>query len=286
MGLDQNHTGCVGFLFDAPTADVDWASRPVGTFFLVSLPSGQGARRFVFVVTAQHVVQQYPQLRATMRASNNSIIDWTLPSGSWFFPDDAQLDLAICPLLSEFGPGLDPTAWPIEENSAGHRVQPRLGASLYFAGLLLPVGSTWGGSLVPVVRTGSVAALFQRDVSWGDDSSPSAWRSVAHLIDCRSWGGFSGSPCFMETSWPGPKSQLEAAIPEDHAWARNFNTLTGLDWSELLGTYYFQALFGVFVGFIAQTGIGVVLPVEYLVELLDSESVAEWRRRNATMEPE
>jgi hypothetical protein len=76
--------------------------------------------------------------------------------------------------------------------------RPFLGDRVHFVGLLaLPRARDMTEKNVPMVRSGTIGALYQEHVpvQWPGGSI----RKVqAHLIDCRSYGGFSGAPCFFQ----------------------------------------------------------------------------------------
>jgi hypothetical protein len=82
--------------------------------------------------------------------------------------------------------------------SQERRFTPGPGDDVYFAGLLGAVPSM-GERGVPMTRGGMIGALYQDGVPirLPDDT---VIHVQGHLIDCRSFGGFSGSPCFVATS--------------------------------------------------------------------------------------
>ena len=49
---------------------------------------------------------------------------------------------------------------------------------------------------VPMVRTGSIGKFYQPRLSTDDDECGCTYEYTGHLLDCRSYGGFSGSPVF------------------------------------------------------------------------------------------
>jgi hypothetical protein len=73
--------------------------------------------------------------------------------------------------------------------------KPVLGEDIYFVGLLAQIQGM-GQANTPMVRTGTFGALYQQDVSMiGLPNTRIALQG--HLMDCRSFGRFGGSPCFM-----------------------------------------------------------------------------------------
>jgi hypothetical protein len=74
-------------------------------------------------------------------------------------------------------------------------VTPATGDDVFFVGLLGSVPSM-GKRNVPMVRSGSIGALYQGGIPIRLPDG-TVIHTSGHLIDCRSFGGFSGSPCFV-----------------------------------------------------------------------------------------
>jgi hypothetical protein len=94
---------------------------------------------------------------------------------------------------------------------------PGPGADVYFAGLLGQVPSM-GEENIPMVRTGSVGALYQKGIPMRLPGN-TVIKVRGHLIDCQSFGGFSGSPCFVrylsgtgETESMGLKYAIQSTL--------------------------------------------------------------------------
>jgi len=70
-----------------------------------------------------------------------------------------------------------------------------------------------GAQNIPMVRTGSIGAQYQDGIPMRL-SNNTLIRVRGHLIDCRSFGGFSGSPCFVRYISGGGKTDgLEIPYP-------------------------------------------------------------------------
>jgi hypothetical protein len=86
---------------------------------------------------------------------------------------------------------------PIETYAgrAQTQIPPGPGDDVVFAGLLGLV-ETMGERRIPMFRTGTIGAMYQDGIPMRlGDATVITVRG--HLIDCRSFGGFSGSPCFV-----------------------------------------------------------------------------------------
>ena len=156
------------------------------------------------MVTAQHVVQQHNETIAAIRDKGDQVVSWRV-EGPWFFPEDPFVDLAMT-RVPAIGPrkGLR-SLIPMTDTVEQYGIGPQYGERVLFVGMLESIKSTIE-DVRPVVRHGTLAAKFQRGVTWGTQTEPNKWTAEAvHLIDCRSWAGFSGSPCFMNSSYPGPR---------------------------------------------------------------------------------
>ena len=164
-------------------------------------------------------------------------------------------------------------------------VLPLAGETLYFAGLHALIPQTWQ-RFTPIVRTATLAAPNQADMVWDNG----AWGPVvAHLVDGRPWPGYSGSPVFMESLVPGPTSVVSVPMPQ--RWLNESVAVGGPGQADIGTLYQFHALLGVFVAMetaeieegagAVQTGIGYVLPSEYLTELLEQPHVQDAIRRGA-----
>jgi hypothetical protein len=146
-----------------------------------------------FVVTTAHVVRTFPFTAVRLSRKDGAVED--RPIESWTihgYEDiavallrDIDLDVTeinVIPVDQFIGD--KPTQYPVA-----------VGDQVYFGGLLGAVPSM-GEANVPMIRTGAVGALYQAGVPMrlADDT---VIHVRGHLVDCRSFGGFSGSPCFV-----------------------------------------------------------------------------------------
>jgi len=180
MPLDDTHTKTVGFVIGD--------DEVVGTFFVVQRSDK------CFMLTAAHNLVPHNAVKTRIRTHDGSTLyEWD--PGPWFFPDlDGGLDLAINCFDPASSEDLLFTAIPIDEQGMDVMgAHPKLGTTVYFAGLLAPV-ERMGEAGIPMVRSGSLGALYQPGVAYDESWGP----MTAHLIDTRSWGGFSGSPCWWQ----------------------------------------------------------------------------------------
>ncbi len=237
--------------------------EPIGTFFLLQVE--RGSQSFVAMVTARHVVSGQPHIVARLRDGSGGPYEWDV--ADWAFSAEDQADYAVRP----FDPPDDPqgpiTVIPDWQAHEKINVTPKAGTTVYFPGLLTGVPSL-ARDAMPVVRSGSVAAWNQSRVTWttGSMTDVQRWTSSSvHLVDVRSWGGFSGSPCFLQFQTPGPRRQ---------EWPQQWYDLAraaGNDPEELGEIHTFTVWFGMFVAHIEESGIGVVVPSGPILDLVNEQ---------------
>lgn len=280
MGLDERHTDIVGFLFRKQTA-ADPNLQPAGTGFIVAY--ARDDKNVTFFVTARHVVEGAPVTTAVIRERNGNIIQTDLTD--WQYPPNASLDLAIHPLVSKPG---DPVpsvgAWQWDVTADKFESVPRYGERVYWVGLHGILPDTWDTDLIPMVRTGNLAAPSLKNhrwYEWNDPNDPNlitrTWGPhTVHLVGSTVVPGYSGSPVFMETRIPGPVS--DKSPPLHPRWTEDMEAAGGPNPDDLLGSYSFHALLGIAVaGELTDAGgLGTVLASGYLTKFIESQPVQDW----------
>jgi hypothetical protein len=259
----------------ASQGDGSSALEPIGTGFVVNLRSRIEGLTFEYVVTAAHVVEGRNETYARIRTRDGGSKD--LRVHDWLHHPKA--DVAVAP----FRPGGHTDLHLLHVPGAGlswytsPRWVPVLGDRVYFIGLLaLPAARSMVERNVPMVRSGTIGAMYQADVpvEWPDKSIR---KFEAHLIDCRSYGGFSGSPCFFQ------RDDQVTAVKEGAAVYGPITFLFGL-----VSGHFDQYASPKVRGDIAEvgsisvpvnTGVGVVTPVERIVEVLRMEELSDERKR-------
>ncbi len=217
-----------------------------------------------YVVTAHHVIasQVLVEIEVPDPLEQGKLFA-PVPVDDWRQPIP-NVDLAIAPFPSELVP---------RSQSAGlgqfipeGTVVP-LGGQVFYLGIFAPLE-------VPMARGATVGAL-EVPVSIG------GYSYHADLVDCRSYGGFSGSPCFSTLSF-AVTDQKAKALPEELVPRR-------ADGSEIplspLGSV--AAFCGIFTahyadkapdGIVSRYGVGVMLPCDYVREALMTDEAKNERR--------
>ena len=233
----------------------------LGTGFLITVESEKADHiRYGYVVTAQHVVAN--QLEVSVETAdplNFGLLHDPVEVSRWRQPLPGA-DLAIAP----FPPGERLIAIELEQHVAAGGVMPppRLGGHIYYLGVFEPLDRV-------MARSGTIGAL--------DQFVPSHSQYPMHLVDCRSYAGFSGSPCFAEVA-----IVTDRPSQPPYEWDRLYVDL------EFTALAYFQYLCGMFVGHFSDDisacgvtsryGVGVMVRSDEIRQaLMAPEALAERR---------
>ena len=276
---------CVAFIIGQRELNGVTRKTPIGTAFFVGVrtPSHPASTRAftTYLVTAAHVVRSEVSTAVRLRRLDGSLTDTDIPGPRWVVHD--RDDVAVAPVeLDERDQPYEIALLPIPDFLPAHAAQrhgdrpivhrPMLGDQVYFIGLFSPI-ATMGEQNVPLVRSGSLAALAQPRVPVRMPDG-TVLEHTAHLIDCRSYAGFSGSPCFVQfprvpgiggVGRPDEETELLGLVSSHFDLAAN---------ADLTGDIAGMGTVSVPV----HLGVAVVMPVESIEELLNRDDVVEDRR--------
>ena len=168
--------------------------EPLGTAFCVVVPSERISDVLHgYIVTTHHVVADQDWERIDVRVPDpergGELRLPTLVSG-WRQPIPG-LDLAMAP-FPPAGEGLIPAVALGRHLLELRPNLPMIGMPFYYVGLFARLDRM-------MVRSGTIGAVDQRNIDHDPDYD---YEYTAHLVDCRSYGGFSGSPCFWSYRTP------------------------------------------------------------------------------------
>jgi hypothetical protein len=242
---------------DQPQLEPSLRQRIVlGTGFLMAVPSETTKNSsHVYVITAAHVIENQTAVQIEVPIPQPTggmyppvVID------SWRRPLP-HVDLALARLQGATDQQVVSTL--DEQRILPNQVVPhlRLADVVEYVGILTPLDR-------PMVRSGTVGAIDQQNLPVG------AYDYVGHLIDCRSYGGFSGSPVFASF----PMASLEPT-----------HILDNKPFGEL---YYGYLLAGMFAAHLSDSnewaasryGVGVMVRGVEIREALMSEELRQERR--------
>jgi hypothetical protein len=235
--------------------------------------------RWPYIVTAHHVISNQVEigLEVADPLTRGEMFP-PIPSDEWRQPLDG-IDLAIAPfprsLVARY------QGVHLEHHFVPEDTVVPLGGQIYYVGVFAPLD-------VPMCRPANLGALDVRI-----DKDDYVYR--ADLVDCRSYGGFSGSPCFATIEYAvldEPLDAMPGQIP------RSDGSLPKLGQVAHLASFcgIFTAHFSDEVasaGIVSRYGVGVMLPCDYVRDALMTDEAKEerrladeeWKRRKASEQP-
>lgn len=167
----------------------DMKRGAIGTAFAIRVPSERLSDTYYwYLLTAHHVIARQTNIEVEIPdPANESALQPPLSICDWRQPLDG-VDLAVAPFFDrerKLMP-LDLDKHVVYASSANG---PYIGTSVHYIGLLDPDDRL-------MARSGNIGALDQTDLHFRE-----GYRYTAHLVDCRSYGGFSGSPVFANLTY-------------------------------------------------------------------------------------
>ena len=270
MSLGKAHTKPVVFISGSPLNDPDAEPSLRGTGFLVSIrfdvDPDQGR---VYIVTAAHVVRPLAAALVRLKRPDGSIAEHKITD--WLFHPVDDVALAFLP-----PPYSDYEFYAVARDdfvgAKEHKYPVEPGADVFVAGLLRLVPSM-GERNIPMVRTGSVGALYQERIPmrFADGTKISVH---GHLIDCQSFGGFSGSPCFVRyLSGQGETESMGLTYPIESTLllgvvGGHFDLQASVSLPDQEGKLSVPVA----------AGVAVVYPAEKINEILNQDELFEERK--------
>ncbi|MGH2400082.1 MAG: S1 family peptidase, partial [bacterium] len=240
----------------------------LGTGFLMTVPSEAiPGERYGYLLTAHHVIAQQTAVWAEIPDAFGEgdlydpflVRDWRQPL--------SNVDLAIAPIPDR--PDRNYQALQFETHVlVDDPPSPflQLGRDVHYIGILAPLNR-------PMVRTGALGALHQTGID-----HKGGYVYPAHLADCRSYAGFSGSPCFLNVEYAALRPSQRP--PTSSEPPQGFPPLGAL--------YDFAVFCGMFTqhlddekksDVVSRYGVGVMLRAEEIREALMTEENRKERRK-------
>lgn len=240
----------------------------VGTAFIVSVPSESiRGKWWPYVLTADHVVHNEIQSEIAIEIPDphpDHVGKLSEPVPIRFRQPLPGIDLAIAPYPDEGNRRFMATRM---DGAVPPGAQPLLGAIVYYVGMFMI------DPPVPMARAANVGAI---DVLQTKTYATHTYRYPAHLIDCRSYKGYSGSPCFVQTLYADLNRVPDVSIGDD---------------SDLRSLAYTSLLAGMFTAhytdegapdnpddLVGRYGVGVMLSSDYIWEALMTDEARQERR--------
>jgi hypothetical protein len=257
----------------------------LGTGSIITVPSETIPRkRWPYVVTADHVVAGYEGIELEIPDLRNNGKPFPAIPAEPFVQPLEGIDLAISHFAMDKVPRWHETR--IEHFVPEGHVAP-LGGEIYYMGI-------FAGADVPMARSGTLGSL---DIPHTKVNNGRTYSYSADLVDCRSYEGFSGSPCFSVMNYAAV--DMPAHVPVEFAPVRADGSQPKLVPIAIVASFC-----GVFVAHYddppsgrdveSKYGVGVMLPCDYVRDALMTDRVvadrmkvaAEWKRRKAAEGPQ
>jgi hypothetical protein len=249
---------------DLNPQDIIGTRGTIGTGFFITVPNEADPKvRHPYFVTAAHVLDD--QLKVEIQAPNPQTGQLYDPEGvsDWLEPLP-NVDIAVSPcdwLKDDKRPRF---AEAIERVIPTQRIaEIRLANTIEYIGILTTFDR-------PMVRTGTVGMLNQ-------DGIPHAggYEYPCHMVDCRSYAGFSGSPCYVQIGRP----VLKSAPAADPTWDQHASSEGEMHYYHLLAGMFTQHLADDLVGAPASRyGVGVMLRGQEIRKALMTDELKQHRR--------
>jgi hypothetical protein len=196
MKIPDNVRKTVGFVCHKDLVDSNIA--PVGSFFFLGHDVAPGRPR-IYAVTARHMIDGLRNagvteavLRLNPKAHDAELIEMSVPLDQWFeHPTDNSIDVAI----RETGipENADHLALPFRLCATPQLFDDNevaLGDEVFVSGLFR--AHPGNKRNIPIVRIGNIAAFDEEKIE-----TEAFGAMDAYLIECKSMGGLSGSPVFL-----------------------------------------------------------------------------------------
>lgn len=246
----------------------------IGTAFFVSMLSTTGDHGWIYVVTAAHVVEFEKETWLRVRTKDGGLVLFPVPQ--WTHHPTADVAVAHLNIPNEVDAKWVPTDNFLDLSPS----IPALGDQVYFVGLLA-IAESMVQENIPMVRSGTLGRMYQERVPLKHGDGRVSFHQ-AHLIDCRSYAGFSGSPCFAEFKVPMRPGQAGvfiggmSAVPE----IRCIGLISG-HWDDLakaqVSVDFADDPLAKGIRVPVNTGVGIVTPIERVRECLMDEDLVKTR---------
>lgn len=237
-----------------------------GTGFFVTVRSEAIAgKRYGYVITANHVIDGLDVVWLQAPNAHTGELYPPMQIDGWRQPLPG-VDLALAALPDP--PVGDYSAIEMEEQLMPNEqiAAPQLGAPILYVGLFAPARCL-------MARSGTLGA-------YNVTSIPN-YPYPVHLVDCRSYGGFSGSPCWALLTYAGLEPTEVAVQPPPEA-----------QWPSVGSMHYVAMLCGMFVahysdendselnpdGAISRYGVGVMVRGHEIRSALLTPDLVDARR--------
>jgi hypothetical protein len=242
----------------------------LGSGSIVSVRSESGRER-PYLVTAHHVVRSQILIEIDVPdpAGDGLQEGISVEAEHWRQPI-ADVDLAIAPFPYQHVARWQ--AFSLEEQFIDNDVVVPLGGTVHYLGIFASTGT-------PMARTGTIGAY---DVPIDKTENDRRYRYDADLLDCRSYSGFSGSPCLGVLTFAvlDRVAEIPAGVPPepDGSPPSLGRTANLARFCGILTSHYSDECTEGAGGVVSRYGVGVMLPSHYIHAALTDQAARDERR--------
>ena len=297
MRLNQDWLRCVVFLCVDRDNKLGGVERvPVATAFLVRVTDSEDKSiSWKYLVTARHVIERRSErdiddkVHVRVNLTDGGYDDYLTSRSDWLTHNNADVALIDFAPPKESLSKIDHLTIQLEmfvDKDYGYSGKPlpddgsiriwvHLGDEVFFVGLFTQ--HTGKSRNLPIVRFGHISALPREPIVLPEWGGMGDLKQLAWLVECKSWGGHSGSPAFWTQGMP--------VLDQHGMWdIRYIPVFLGLVSGhfdvpkELKTTGEYSQYLGKIEAEI-NAGIAFVTPAEAIRQLLMREDLLEERQR-------
>ena len=272
--------------------DRDGTRKPVATAFRVVLQDSEmPSMCWPYFVTARHCIEDIPtnEIWVRINKKTHGFVDFKTKQDDWLVHESADVAILLATLSGDVFEQLDIDAIPIESfvtdryRYAGPwlpAIAPanpfleeggwllNVGEEIYFVGLF--VQETGLQRNLPIARYGTISRMPEEPIKMKRHDT--TFEQYAYLVECRSWGGHSGSPAIWV--WPGVMGKGQMTLPM--GIVQGFMGLVSAHYeipvaAKTKGDILGEIRTGI------NAGMGIITPSHYITELLQRNDVIEDR---------
>ena len=224
MRITRDWPRCVMFLCVDRNTKSGIKRVPISTAFWVRVTDNDDKSiSWKYIVTARHVIEERGEddvddnVHIRVNLVDGGYKDYPTNRSDWLTHDNADVALIDLLLPTEFLGKIDHLTIPLEmflDNDYGYRgeplpkdksitVWPHLADEVFFIGLFTQHAGERCN--LPIVRFGHISAFPIEPIVLPEWGGTAEFEQLAWLVECKSWGGHSGSPTF----WVLPMPTLE-----------------------------------------------------------------------------
>jgi len=293
MHIRSEYMRSVAFLCIEDKAGI---RKPVATAFRVSLQDSEVLSiHWPYFVTARHCIENVPTNEIWVRINKKTqgFFDFRTKQNDWLIHESADVAILLATLSRDVFEQLDIGAIPTEyfvtdkyryagpwlpkivaanpfEEEGGWLLN--VGEEVYFVGLFIQ--ETGLQRNLPIARYGVISRMPEEPIKMKRHDT--TFEQYAYLVECRSWGGHSGSPAIWV--WPDIMGKGQMTFPM--GVVQGFMGLVSAHYeipvkAKTEGDILGEIRTGI------NAGMGIITPSHYITELLQRNDVIKDRAQRS-----